>query len=174
MKTEHPDDLIKDEKHQVIEHIETVPHDASSTEGGIGPVEYTPGTAEETALVRKMDIRLFPILWLMYIFNYIDRTNIGVSETVSKSHLRLVDPCFTCGFEECKNWRNGTRPATVFIRLFPRLVYFLRRLPAQRDPIQHASHSLEAKSLSPRLDVCVGRHVGGCQRDSQSRWTGRL
>lgn len=44
--------------------------------------EYVPGTAEEKRLVRKMDLHLMPILWVMYIFNYIDRTNIGVS-----SHL---------------------------------------------------------------------------------------
>jgi len=45
-------------------------------------IQYVPGTAEEKALVRKVDKRLLPILWLMYIFNYIDRTNIGVSDSV--------------------------------------------------------------------------------------------
>ncbi|GHJ88605.1 hypothetical protein NliqN6_5007 [Naganishia liquefaciens] len=40
-------------------------------------IVYEPGTAEEKALVRKMDRRLLPILWLMYVFNYLDRTNIG-------------------------------------------------------------------------------------------------
>lgn len=29
-------------------------------------IVYEPGTAEEKALVRKMDRRLLPILWLMY------------------------------------------------------------------------------------------------------------
>ena len=29
-------------------------------------IVYVPGTAEEKALVRKMDFRLLPILWLMY------------------------------------------------------------------------------------------------------------
>lgn len=29
-------------------------------------IVYVPGTAEEKALVRKMDRRLLPILWLMY------------------------------------------------------------------------------------------------------------
>ncbi|KAJ9092566.1 hypothetical protein QFC21_006797 [Naganishia friedmannii] len=40
-------------------------------------IVYVSGTAEEKALVRKMDMRLLPILWLMYVFNYLDRTNIG-------------------------------------------------------------------------------------------------
>lgn len=37
---------------------------------------YVPGTVEEKKLVRKIDFFLMPILWLMYILNYIDRTNI--------------------------------------------------------------------------------------------------
>jgi hypothetical protein len=47
---------------------------------GIEEFPYTPGTDAEKHLVRKIDRRLLPILWAMYIFNYLDRTNIGVSE----------------------------------------------------------------------------------------------
>ena len=35
---------------------------------------YVEGTAEERRLLRKIDLHLLPMLWLMYIFNYIDRT----------------------------------------------------------------------------------------------------
>ncbi|OJD29111.1 major facilitator superfamily transporter [Diplodia corticola] len=38
---------------------------------------YVPGSAEEKKLLRKIDLRLMPILWIMYILNYVDRTNIG-------------------------------------------------------------------------------------------------
>ncbi|KAJ9155240.1 MFS general substrate transporter [Pleurostoma richardsiae] len=34
-------------------------------------------TDEEKALVRKIDIYLMPIVWIMYLFSYADRTNIG-------------------------------------------------------------------------------------------------
>ena len=37
---------------------------------------YVPHTAEEKKLVRKIDAYLMPILWVMYILNYVDRTNI--------------------------------------------------------------------------------------------------
>lgn len=37
---------------------------------------FTPGSPEEKKLVRKIDLYLMPILWIMYIFNYIDRTNV--------------------------------------------------------------------------------------------------
>ena len=39
---------------------------------------YIPDTDEEKRLVRKIDKRLMPMLWVMYVMNYIDRTNIGV------------------------------------------------------------------------------------------------
>lgn len=37
---------------------------------------FMPGSAEEKRLVRKIDLYLMPILWIKYVFNYIDRTNI--------------------------------------------------------------------------------------------------
>lgn len=32
---------------------------------------YVPDTPEETRLVRKIDVHLLPMLWLMYILNYV-------------------------------------------------------------------------------------------------------
>jgi len=65
------------DKKLAVDHIE---------QGDDDIIDYVPGTDEERALVRKMDRRLFPILWFMYIFNYIDRTNIGVSRRESGRH----------------------------------------------------------------------------------------
>ncbi len=33
--------------------------------------EYVPGSIEEKRLVRKIDIHLLPMLWVMYILNYV-------------------------------------------------------------------------------------------------------
>ncbi|KHN94231.1 Major facilitator superfamily domain, general substrate transporter [Metarhizium album ARSEF 1941] len=38
---------------------------------------YVPHSADERRLVRKIDLFLMPTLWVMYILNYVDRTNIG-------------------------------------------------------------------------------------------------
>lgn len=38
--------------------------------------DYVPDTDAEKKLLRKIDLRLMPILWLMYVLNYVDRTNI--------------------------------------------------------------------------------------------------
>ncbi|KPM43817.1 hypothetical protein AK830_g2780 [Neonectria ditissima] len=54
--------------------------------------EYQPGTVEEKKLVRKIDAFLMPILWIMYILNYIDRTNIGNAKIAGmQSELDLSD-----------------------------------------------------------------------------------
>lgn len=37
---------------------------------------YVPGTEAEKKLRRKIDLHLMPMLWIMYILNYVDRTNI--------------------------------------------------------------------------------------------------
>jgi hypothetical protein len=59
--------------------------DPSATKGGATSEEielqqalknYVPETDAEKKLRRKIDLRLMPILWVMYVLNYIDRTNI--------------------------------------------------------------------------------------------------
>ncbi|KAF7553347.1 hypothetical protein G7Z17_g3700 [Cylindrodendrum hubeiense] len=53
---------------------------------------YVPNSAEEKKLVRKIDIFLMPTLWIMYILNYIDRTNIGNAKIAGmQDELSLSD-----------------------------------------------------------------------------------
>lgn len=57
---------------------------------------YTPGTEEEKKLVRKIDMYMIPILWLMYLLNFVDRTNI-VSITngtfnIENQHCNTLTP----------------------------------------------------------------------------------
>ncbi|KAF4466485.1 allantoate permease [Fusarium albosuccineum] len=42
-----------------------------------GTDAYTPGTEEEKKLVRKIDLYILPMMWIMYLLSYMDRTNIG-------------------------------------------------------------------------------------------------
>lgn len=54
--------------------------------------KYVPDTDEEKKLLRKIDLRLIPILWLMYILNFVDRTNIGNAKIAGMSEdLHLDD-----------------------------------------------------------------------------------
>ncbi|KAH6703189.1 major facilitator superfamily domain-containing protein [Leptodontidium sp. MPI-SDFR-AT-0119] len=71
---------VKDES---FLHVEV---EASATSCGVTAEEielqqalrdYIPETDAEKKLRRKIDLHLMPILWIMYILNYVDRTNIG-------------------------------------------------------------------------------------------------
>ncbi|KAK1980079.1 major facilitator superfamily transporter [Colletotrichum cereale] len=53
---------------------------------------YVPGTREERQLVKKIDLFLMPMLWIMYILNYVDRTNIGNAKIAGmQKDLSLTD-----------------------------------------------------------------------------------
>lgn len=70
------------EKLETMHHLEQNP---SIVKGGVSAEDvelqqalknYIPDTEAERKLVRKIDMRLIPMLWIMYVLNYIDRTNI--------------------------------------------------------------------------------------------------
>ncbi|KZV88024.1 MFS general substrate transporter [Exidia glandulosa HHB12029] len=54
--------------------------------------EYVPGSPEERALLRKIDLRVFPAVWIMYLMNYLDRSNIGNARVAGmEDDLSLTD-----------------------------------------------------------------------------------
>ncbi|KAL8287058.1 hypothetical protein RQP46_004064 [Phenoliferia psychrophenolica] len=62
--------------------------------GSPAPFTYQKGSKEERALLRKIDFRLLPTLWLMYVFNYLDRSNIGNAKAAGMAkelHLTSTD-----------------------------------------------------------------------------------
>jgi hypothetical protein len=65
---------------------------------------YVPGSPEEKQLLRKIDLFLMPMLWIMYILNYIDRTNI-VSALHEARHNHNVHDLSVTG--KCNDRRNG-------------------------------------------------------------------
>ena len=57
-------------------HIDSISEETGTREKGPNVRnEYVEGTPEEAAMLRKIDLHVLPMLWLMYIFNYIDRTS---------------------------------------------------------------------------------------------------
>lgn len=58
---------IEAEKHQP-EHVDNLHKTGSIEDEGI--TAYVPDSPEEKRLVRKIDKHLLPMLWLMYIMNY--------------------------------------------------------------------------------------------------------
>lgn len=52
---------------------------------------YVPDTEAEKKLVRKIDLFLLPCLWIMYVMNYIDRTNIGNAKIAGMDKALALD-----------------------------------------------------------------------------------
>lgn len=65
-----------DQKVDQIEHI-----DMSNLDNNIKP-EHPPidenWKTREKSLVRKLDMTLMPLVWVLYLFNYLDRNNIAL------------------------------------------------------------------------------------------------
>ena len=81
-------DQVSDHKLEDTSHLEGSPDDIPGTEPSGGddiPAGYIPVTAEEKAmsrrLNRKLDIFLLPFLSLLYLFNGLDRGNVGNAQT---------------------------------------------------------------------------------------------
>ncbi|KAM5341782.1 hypothetical protein ACJ41O_014813 [Fusarium nematophilum] len=68
------DRMEKMETQHSFEH-EDVAVDAKDASSGAE--SYTPGSEEEKRLVRKIDMYILPMMWIMYLLSYMDRTNIG-------------------------------------------------------------------------------------------------
>ena len=56
------------------EHCEATDSKMDHTQKDDAAVSYVPGTAEEKALVRKIDMFILPTMWIMYLLSYMDRT----------------------------------------------------------------------------------------------------
>lgn len=50
----------------------------------------------EKKLLRKLDMRVVPMLWFLYMLAFLDRTNIGMKTTMSTLCNGSVTPYFTC------------------------------------------------------------------------------
>lgn len=57
------------EKESNVEEVET--------KGPSPPVQDEAWLAAEKSLVRKLDFTLVPMIWVLYLFNYLDRNNIA-------------------------------------------------------------------------------------------------
>ena len=54
-------------------------------------------SAEEVALLRKMDLRILPFIWVMYLVNFLDRVNLGNVHTPFLDDLGLTEVQYTLG-----------------------------------------------------------------------------
>lgn len=74
-QTTHEEDVDRRsvEKTQ-LEHLETEHEDTLSP---FGSPDSPESKAAEKRIVRKLDMTLLPMVWVLYMFNYLDRNNIA-------------------------------------------------------------------------------------------------
>ncbi|KAL5353983.1 hypothetical protein ACLOAV_000068 [Pseudogymnoascus australis] len=73
----------------VIEVEDDKPKDSLTQD--IRDTEYVSGTDEEKRLLLKIDLYLLPSIWFMYLFSYMDRTNIGNAKVAGMSEDLNLD-----------------------------------------------------------------------------------
>lgn len=72
--------LEKGQEASLSHHVEEPFDDISTTKAGETMSDETEDPewlATEKKLVRKLDLTLLPVVWLLYMFNYLDRNNIA-------------------------------------------------------------------------------------------------
>lgn len=62
------------------------------------PIAQADGAADsDKHLFRKITFRIIPVLWLVYFFNYLDRTNVAYAHLRMQDDLGFSDPVFGLG-----------------------------------------------------------------------------
>lgn len=81
MEAKHDTEGVPDIKEgNVVEHDEKSIAEAEKVQDALDPLEALGDPdwrAKEKKLVRVLDTTLMPMLWVLYLFNYLDRTNIA-------------------------------------------------------------------------------------------------
>jgi hypothetical protein len=60
-----------------IKYVEAAPMPISAREHGFAELGIPDWEALEKKVVRRLDMTLLPTLWLLYVFNYLDRASLG-------------------------------------------------------------------------------------------------
>jgi hypothetical protein len=90
-------DFFHNDQRDLLKHLDphvrqTILDDSEAL--AIWMEEYVPDSTEEQRMVRKIDLHMMPILWVMYILNYLDRSNIGNAKVAGMDvdlHMNSTD-----------------------------------------------------------------------------------
>lgn len=108
------------------------------------------GTPEEKKLVSKLDWRILPCTWTLYLLGFLDRANIGSVTQLTISPLLLTLR------QQCQNRRLGTRFRPDLEPVFHNRAGLLPVLPGFRGSSEHDPHTRPAQCVSPRLGSRLG------------------
>lgn len=97
MPIHHGETVHKKTKHEIIQEI-----DARATASGVTRESFN--HIDEKKLLRKMDLRLLPMLTLLYLLSFIDRGNIGNAKV--RVHMFVFGSCSWLKSIRSKDWQK--------------------------------------------------------------------
>jgi hypothetical protein len=153
---------------QFEEHKPDIKHAEVAKDGSTRPIQLdaSAGFDKETedrltkSLLRKLDTRMLPMLAILFLFSFLDRTNIGnakVSSLFRASQTRPADfAALTC-LDPRTAYRSedGFSPVLVLSRHLFRILYRLG------SPLQPNYQESVPKNLARRAHYHLGRHWYG-------------
>lgn len=79
-----------------LEHYENAKVDATKDVQvkSVDAINDPEQVLKEKRIVRKLDMTLMPMIWLLYLFNYLDRNNIAYVDKDDKDTMCLYILCF--------------------------------------------------------------------------------
>jgi hypothetical protein len=79
------------EKSSLDQHVEKVPiATADLAEAQQLATQWVDGTPEEKRLVRKLDWRILPCTWVLYLLGFLDRANVGYFRLLQSMEIRVA------------------------------------------------------------------------------------
>jgi hypothetical protein len=138
-----------DDKKDIFKSSQPTPLD---NENG-GNVSWT--GKEEKALVRKIDIRIFPVLILLFILNFIDRNNFANARLKGlESDLHLTDVQYqTCISILLVGYISMQVPSNIFLNYINRPSLYLCSCVAVWGVISACTAATVSFEVSCRLEI---------------------
>src|SRR5258707_10572071 len=70
---------------------------SANSGGSLAEIPQAAGLAEETAVFKKVALRLMPVLFIVYVLSYLDRVNIGYAKLQFNADLGFSDAVYGLG-----------------------------------------------------------------------------
>lgn len=139
----------KSSDNDIADHQEKTTNDGSVA-------QWVEGTLEEKRLVRKLDWRILPCTWVLYLLGFLDRANIGFVDISDVIHVSCLDDTDIERTQKCEDrWSRGRFQSYVG-SIFHHRLGLLHFISCIRSPRQHDPHPCAAKRLSPRIGTRLG------------------
>lgn len=132
--------------------------------------QWQNNTLEEKRLVRKLDFRILPCCWVLYLLGFLDRANIGFVQTIRTS---LLGVSLILIYQQCEIRWSRDRFQVDLRPVLHHRARLLHLLPRLRSTRQHDSHPSPTERVPSRSWAALGNLCRADGRNSELGPTGR-